>query len=60
MEKDKFDPVRRKLKSLLGYLEELEGNLPAQEADYLNAELMQKFDKGLCGGVPFFYNKKTG
>ncbi|MBI4170341.1 MAG: hypothetical protein HY514_01505 [Candidatus Aenigmarchaeota archaeon] len=25
-----------------------------------NAELMQKFDKGFCGGVPFFFNKKTG
>ena len=25
-----------------------------------NAEMMQKYDKGLCGGVPFFFNKKTG
>ncbi len=25
-----------------------------------NAELMQEFDKGLCGGVPFFFNKRTG
>ena len=25
-----------------------------------NAELMQKLDQGKCGGVPFFYNKKTG
>jgi len=25
-----------------------------------NAKLMREFDKGFCGGVPFFYNKKTG
>jgi len=25
-----------------------------------NAELMEKFDKSFCGGVPFFFNKKTG
>ncbi len=25
-----------------------------------NAELLAKLDKGFCGGVPFFYNKKTG
>lgn len=25
-----------------------------------NAETMQKFDKDFCGGVPFFFNKKTG
>jgi thiol-disulfide isomerase/thioredoxin len=25
-----------------------------------NAELLQKLDKSFCGGVPFFYNKKTG
>ncbi|MBI4176632.1 MAG: hypothetical protein HY518_05480 [Candidatus Aenigmarchaeota archaeon] len=25
-----------------------------------NAEMMKKFDKGFCGGVPFFFNKKTG
>jgi len=25
-----------------------------------NAKLMREFDKGQCGGVPFFYNKKTG
>jgi hypothetical protein len=24
-----------------------------------NAEMMQKFDKDFCGGVPFFFNKKT-
>jgi len=25
-----------------------------------NAQLMQQYDKGQCGGVPFFFNKKTG
>lgn len=25
-----------------------------------NAQLMQQYDKGYCGGVPFFYNTKTG
>lgn len=25
-----------------------------------NAELLQETDQGRCGGVPFFYNKKTG
>lgn len=25
-----------------------------------NARLMREYDKGFCGGVPFFYNKKTG
>ncbi len=25
-----------------------------------NARLMREYDKGYCGGVPFFLNKKTG
>ncbi len=25
-----------------------------------NAKLMREYDKGYCGGVPFFFNKKTG
>jgi thiol-disulfide isomerase/thioredoxin len=25
-----------------------------------NAEMLQKLDKGFCGGIPFFYNKITG
>jgi hypothetical protein len=25
-----------------------------------NARLMREHDKGFCGGVPFFFNKKTG
>ncbi len=24
-----------------------------------NAKRMREYDKGYCGGVPFFYNKKT-
>jgi len=24
-----------------------------------NARLMKDFDKGFCGGVPFFFNRKT-
>jgi hypothetical protein len=25
-----------------------------------NAKLLQELDQGRCGGVPFFYNLKTG
>ena len=25
-----------------------------------NAKKLEEFDKGRCGGVPFFYNAKTG
>ncbi|MBI4167879.1 MAG: thioredoxin family protein [Candidatus Aenigmarchaeota archaeon] len=25
-----------------------------------NLEILRKYDKGRCGGVPFFFNKKTG
>ena len=25
-----------------------------------NARIMEKYDKNYCGGVPFFFNKKTG
>lgn len=25
-----------------------------------NAALMEQYDKGFCGGVPFFFNTKTG
>jgi thiol-disulfide isomerase/thioredoxin len=25
-----------------------------------NLKIMQQYDKGLCGGVPFFYNTKSG
>ncbi len=25
-----------------------------------NAKTMKEYDKGYCGGVPFFFNKKSG
>ncbi|MBI4162722.1 MAG: hypothetical protein HY513_03490 [Candidatus Aenigmarchaeota archaeon] len=25
-----------------------------------NAEMLKKYDKGFCGGVPFFINKQSG
>lgn len=25
-----------------------------------NAKLMEKYDRGFCGGVPFYFNMKTG
>jgi hypothetical protein len=25
-----------------------------------NTKLMREYDKGFCGGVPFFFNKKSG
>jgi len=25
-----------------------------------NAKTLEKYDKGLCGGVPFFYNTESG
>ena len=28
--------------------------------DAENAALMEKYDQGRCGGVPYFYNTKTG
>ena len=28
--------------------------------DDANAKLLEKYDKGFCGGVPFFINTKTG
>ncbi len=28
--------------------------------NYKNAELFKEMDKGRCGSVPFFYNRKTG
>ena len=37
MEREAFEPVRRKLHSMLGYLDELESELPAEVEDYLNA-----------------------
>lgn len=28
--------------------------------DTKNAELLKQYDRGLCGGVPFFYNTASG
>lgn len=28
--------------------------------DEKNAEMLQKYDRGLCGGVPFFFNTDSG
>ena len=28
--------------------------------DEKNMETMQSYDKGVCGGVPYFYNTDTG
>ena len=28
--------------------------------DEINLEFLQSVDQGKCGGVPFFFNKKTG
>ena len=25
-----------------------------------NQQLMKEYDRGFCGGVPFFFNEKTG
>jgi cytochrome c peroxidase len=25
-----------------------------------NAKMMEHYDKGFCGGVPFYFNEKTG
>jgi len=28
--------------------------------DEANARLLEEYDDGFCGGVPFFYNENTG
>lgn len=38
---EKFDIVRRKIHTMVGYLDELKDELPAREADYLNAERLR-------------------
>ncbi|MBC8232241.1 DUF86 domain-containing protein [bacterium] len=37
MQKDLFEPVVRKLRLMLAFLDELSGELPEQKTDYLNA-----------------------
>ena len=47
-------------------IEKLEGELKIKVVrletwhNAANAKKLQEFDKGRCGGVPFFYNDKTG
>ena len=52
-----------KMEPLIERLEKEEG-LKLQRFEVwhneLNAKLLQQFDQGKCGGVPFFFNKKTG
>jgi len=51
------------MEPLVGRLEEEEGVHIAKLDVWhneQNAKLMKEVDHGYCGGVPFFYNKKTG
>jgi hypothetical protein len=51
------------MEPLVGRLEEEEKvNVAKLEIwhNEANAKLMKEFDKGYCGGVPFFFNKKSG
>lgn len=51
-----MDPLIKKLEQEEGVkIEKLE---VWHNSDNLN--LMREVDKGFCGGVPFFYNRKTG
>lgn len=53
----------RKMEPLIEHLE-METNLKIKRLEVwhneANANLMREYDKGYCGGVPFFFNKKTG
>ena len=50
-----MEPLKEQLKEELGV------NIRTFEVwyDSKNLELMQRLDRGRCGGVPFFYNKRT-
>ena len=52
-----------KMEPLLERLE-IETNLKVKRFEVWhnesNARLLREYDKGYCGGVPFFFNKKTG
>jgi len=53
----------REMKPLVERLEKEEGIKITQLEVWhnaKNAELLQKLDNGKCGGIPFFFNKKTG
>jgi thiol-disulfide isomerase/thioredoxin len=50
------------MKPLIERLEKEEGvHLESKEVwhDKENQKVMESFDTGLCGGVPFFYNTET-
>jgi len=53
----------KKVEPLIGRLE-TETNLKIKRLEVwhneANLRLMREYDKGYCGGVPFFCNKKTG
>jgi len=53
----------RKMGPLIERLE-IETNLKIKRFEVwhneANATLMREYDKGYCGGVPFFFNEKTG
>ena len=50
-----MEPLKEQLKEELGV------NIRTFEVwyDSKNLELMQRLDRGRCGGVPFFYNKRS-
>jgi len=48
----------KKMKPLVERLE-LEANLKRAHNE-ANANRLKEYDEGDCGGIPFFYNRKTG
>ncbi len=56
-------PHCRRMDSLVERLEKEEGlNMEKYEVwhNEENAQKMREYDKGFCGGVPFFFNTETG
>ena len=53
----------KKMESLVERLE-VETNLKIKRFEVwhneANVQMMREYDKGYCGGTPFFINKKTG
>ena len=53
----------KEMESLLERLE-IETNLKIKRLEVwhneANLQLYREYDKGYCGGIPFFFNKKTG
>ena len=52
----KMDELIEKLKSETGAFVESRETWYNEE----NAKLLKKYDKGLCGGVPFLFNTENG